>query len=105
MTALAPRFCPVGSFDSAYFFSDSMAIPGIRALASSGCRLPQDVAIVGTDNLFWGAFSIPSLTTMDLQEALFALRIADDLDAAGRGSPWSGITTRIPVTLIPRESA
>ena len=93
------------AFDAAYCYSDSVALVCLRTLQRSGFRVPADMAVIGTDNLFWGAFSLPSLTTMELNEGLFALRIADDLDAALRGSPWSRMTIRIPVSLIKRESA
>lgn len=92
-------------FDSAYFFSDAAALAGMRALLTVGVRVPADVAVIGTDNLFWGAFSVPSLTTMELNERLFARRIADDLEASFRGAPWSGAVVRLPVSLIKRESA
>jgi DNA-binding LacI/PurR family transcriptional regulator len=92
-------------FDAAYFFSDAAALAGMRALLTVGVRVPADVAVIGTDNLFWGAFSVPSLTTMELNERLFAQRIADDLEASFRGTPWSGAVVRLPVSLIKRESA
>ncbi len=102
VAACAHRF--PADFDAAYFFSDSAALAGMRALTNRGVAIPRQAAVIGTDNLFWGAFSVPSLSTMELNEKLFARRIADDLDAAGRGTPWSGLSVRIPVSLIRRES-
>ena len=66
-------------FDSYYFFNDTLAVPGMRALLKKGYRIPQDVGVIGTDNLFWGRYIYPSLTTMNLHEPVFAERIFEKI--------------------------
>lgn len=55
------------------FFADNdvLAVAAMRALSDHGVRVPEDVSIIGFDDLSMGAFSTPSLTTMHVlkQEA------------------------------------
>ncbi|MGO2542445.1 MAG: LacI family DNA-binding transcriptional regulator [Specibacter sp.] len=44
--------------------SDEMAFGVIRALHESGKRIPEDISIVGVDNIALAEFSSPSLTTV-----------------------------------------
>src|SRR6266436_6628937 len=47
-----------------YAFSDEYAVVLLGALTRLGIRVPQEVALVGTDNLPIGEFVWPSLTSM-----------------------------------------
>lgn len=47
-----------------FFCNDTMAIGGIRAFAELGIKLPEEVSIVGFDDIVPGSFSVPSLTTV-----------------------------------------
>ncbi|OUN45446.1 LacI family transcriptional regulator [Collinsella sp. An7] len=48
------------------FFADNdvLAVGAIRALTEAGVRVPEDVSIIGFDDLALGAFSTPPLTTV-----------------------------------------
>ena len=66
--------------------SDLMAVGAIGALRDAGRRVPQDVAVVGFDDLAAATMVEPALTTMRNpieQTALEALQILDD-QIAGR---------------------
>jgi len=52
------------AFDAVFGASDLIAIGAMAALASSGRRVPQDVAVVGFDGIPMGAFTRPALTTV-----------------------------------------
>ncbi|HEX2952619.1 MAG TPA: substrate-binding domain-containing protein [Bacillota bacterium] len=54
-----------GSFDVVMAFNDGMAFGVLNALQSAGIRVPQDVAVVGFDNLEVSAYSSPPLTTVN----------------------------------------
>ena len=41
-----------------------MALGAIRALHDAGLHVPEDVAVIGFDNIEDGRFMIPSLTTI-----------------------------------------
>ncbi len=50
--------------DAVFCFNDLMALGAIRALHKAGRRIPDDVAVVGFDDIEEGCFSTPSLTTI-----------------------------------------
>lgn len=52
------------SFTAVMSFNDVAAIGCIRALHDSGLRVPQDVSVVGFDDIKEAAFQTPSLTTI-----------------------------------------
>jgi LacI family transcriptional regulator len=48
-------------------YNDLMALGFIKELRALGFRLPQDVSVAGFDNVPYGEYASPSLTTVDLQ--------------------------------------
>jgi DNA-binding LacI/PurR family transcriptional regulator len=52
-------------FDAVLGLNDTLALGAMRALQVSGRRVPEDVAVMGFDDLDEAGFSIPSLTTVD----------------------------------------
>jgi LacI family transcriptional regulator len=50
--------------DAVVSANDQMAIGILRALASAGIRVPQDVAVAGFDDIFPGSLCDPPLTTV-----------------------------------------
>ncbi len=50
--------------DGVFCFTDELALGALRALADAGLRVPQDVALVGLDDIEDGRFSVPTLTTI-----------------------------------------
>lgn len=52
------------SFTAVLSFNDVAAIGCIRALHDAGLRVPQDVSVVGFDDIKEAAFQTPSLTTI-----------------------------------------
>ena len=66
-------------------FNDISAIGAIRALHEAGLRVPQDVSVVGFDDIVSAEFSVPSLTTVrqpltemgNLGASILLERIAD----------------------------
>jgi DNA-binding LacI/PurR family transcriptional regulator len=50
--------------DAVFCFNDLVALGAIRALHEAGRRVPDDVAVVGFDDLDEGRFSTPTLTTI-----------------------------------------
>jgi len=91
--------------DAVFCFNDLVALGALRTLIQRGVRIPDDVAIVGFDDIEDGRFSTPTLTTISPDKEQIA-RVAvslllDRLD--GRtGAPPQEI--RADYRLIPRES-
>ena len=55
--------------------NDLMAMGAIKRLAEAGMRVPQDVSVVGIDNIFLSAYSVPALTTLDTCPRQYGRRI------------------------------
>jgi DNA-binding LacI/PurR family transcriptional regulator len=87
----------------------------MRTLAEEGRRVPEDVAVVGFDDIEDGRFSVPSLTTIAPDKAEIARMALDCLAdrISDPGTPGrelvaghrlevrestSGVATRAPVT-------
>jgi LacI family transcriptional regulator len=89
-----------------YAFSDEYAVVLLGALTRLGIRVPQDVALVGTDNLPLGTFVWPSLTSMGFDAIDMGKRAVDMLHLLHQGLPLPEELTRplIP-QLIVRESS
>jgi len=52
------------SFSALVAFNDTTAIGAIRALHEAGLRVPEDVSVVGFDDIVSSEFHVPSLTTI-----------------------------------------
>ena len=52
-------------FDAVFGLNDTLALGAMRVLQEAGIRVPDDVAVVGFDDLDEAQYSIPSLTTVD----------------------------------------
>jgi len=58
------------SFDALFCASDLIAIGAMRALQKQGKRIPEDVAVVGFDDIPVASFSSPALTTIQQNTSL-----------------------------------
>jgi DNA-binding LacI/PurR family transcriptional regulator len=50
--------------DAVFCFTDELALGALRTLADHGLRVPEDVALVGFDDIEDGRYSVPTLTTV-----------------------------------------
>ena len=92
-------------FTALFAFNDVSAIGAMRALSESGLRIPDDVSVVGFDDILSAAFQNPSLTTVrqPLQEMgrRAAAELLNRLKSAGE-DPAGPVT--IEPTLVVRDS-
>ncbi len=51
-------------FTAIFCFNDTSAIGAMRALGEAGMRIPEDVSVIGFDDIMSAAFQRPSLTTI-----------------------------------------
>lgn len=65
-------------FDGVVAFNDSIALGAMRVLLERGVRIPEDVALIGFDDLDETRYSLPALTTIDPGRSEIA-RVAVDL--------------------------
>lgn len=89
-------------FDAIFASSDAIALGAIRALQRQGRSVPDDVSVVGYDDLQFARYGRPALTTIrqDLVKA-GNLMVSKLLNAA---SPGDLRSERLPTEVIVRES-
>jgi DNA-binding LacI/PurR family transcriptional regulator len=92
-------------FTAVFCFNDIAAIGAIRALKDAGLRVPEDVSVVGFDDIQSAAYSTPSLTTVRQPLSEMGKRGAQVLleRIANREAPYPGEIVMTP-ELIVRES-
>ncbi|SEF18758.1 LacI family DNA-binding transcriptional regulator [Jiangella alba] len=52
-------------FDGLFALNDTLALGALRALGDAGRRVPDDVAVIGFDDIDEARFSVPSLSSVD----------------------------------------
>ncbi len=88
--------------DAVIASNDVWAIELLRSMRRRQCRVPEDIAVVGFDNIDAAELSDPSLTTIDQNYAGFAAAV---IDAAIADVPGSQPARIIKPSLVIRESA
>jgi DNA-binding LacI/PurR family transcriptional regulator len=76
--------------DAVFCFNDLLALGALRALHEEGVRVPEDVAVIGWDDIEDGRYSTPTLTTISPDKHQIASLAVDFLAARlrdGRSSP------------------
>ena len=105
-----------GSFDETAVLcrNDLTAIGVMRGLRAAGCRIPEDISVVGYDDIELAAYVDPPLTTVHQSTDEMARRAVADLferldqghePAAADAEDGPGRTTLVPVELIVRGSS
>lgn len=83
--------------------NDQMALGALRAFADAGRRVPEDVAVVGFDDIVDAAEYRPPLTTVRQDFDALGARAVAALVAAIEGA--GPVAETVPATLTVRESA
>jgi DNA-binding LacI/PurR family transcriptional regulator len=89
-------------FDAIFAASDVLATAAIHAVQSSGLRVPDDVAVVGYNNIGQAAMISPGLTTIDQNIALGGEIMVNALIDKIEGKTVSGTPT--PPKVVIRDS-
>ncbi len=92
------------AFDSVFAHNDLSAAGAMQAVLDSGRRIPQDVAVVGFDDIPLAAHTQPPLTTVRQPLREMGEAAARTLLAHFEGSPLPNRPTVIPATFEVRGS-
>ena len=86
-------------FDALFCFSDSLALGALYTLGSRGISVPDEVVVMGFDDIEEGRFHIPTFSTVDhgVERASWAI-----LDILGVASTPPGAHHEVPHRLILR---
>lgn len=95
------------AFDAVFGLNDTLALGAMRALQESGLRVPDDVWVVGFDDLDEAQYSIPSLATIDPGQDWIARTAVETLLARIEVPGEQGPARRLlaDFRLVRRESA
>lgn len=95
-----------GAPDALFAFSDELALGALHTAHNRGVRVPEDVAIVGFDDIEDSQYSLPPLTTVSPDKRQIAQRalqcLADRIYSPDNEAPASDLT--IPHRLVVRSS-
>jgi DNA-binding LacI/PurR family transcriptional regulator len=84
--------------------NDMMAIGAMRAIHEAGLRIPEDIAVVGYDDMRFAAFTNPTLTTVQAPEVEVGQLAAEMLIALIQGVPLAEKCVKLSTKLVVRQS-
>ena len=90
-------------FDAVFAASDLIAIGAMHALQARGLRIPEDVAIVGFDDIPAARIATPALTTVVQDTIRAGELLVDALVRLVNGEPAE--STRLETSLVVRRSS
>lgn len=103
-TAMRDALDRLPGLDGVFAYNDLMAIGALGVLAERGLAVPDDVAVVGFDDIAVSAVLHPSLTTVGLDLARIGTEAVNCVVAMSNGEAPPAETV-IPVELVVRDSA
>jgi len=104
--AMAEQLLPqIGEIDALVCASDLLAIGAIRTFIAHHVRVPDDVAVIGWDNIVDGRYLSPSLSSVATDLDLLADRTFEALISRIQGNRDPAAVYTVPHELIIRESS
>ncbi|MDG4774941.1 LacI family DNA-binding transcriptional regulator [Solwaraspora sp. WMMD792] len=91
--------------DAVFCYSDLVALGAMHVLTSRGLRVPEDIAVIGYDDIEDGAYSNPPVSTISPDKEWIATTAVERLllRIASR-TPLPGVELRAPHRLVVRAS-
>ncbi len=90
--------------DAVFCYNDLLAVGALRTVLSRGLRVPQDIAIVGFDDIGDGRFSTPTLTSMSPNKAEIGRVAVEQLLRRLKGDTSAPVTHMVGCELRVGES-
>lgn len=84
--------------------NDDSALGVYEAAAERGLRIPEDLSVVGFDNIVESAFVDPPLTTVDQSIEGMGALAADIVLKLIQGKTWESQLNKVPTRLVIRQS-
>jgi LacI family transcriptional regulator len=91
--------------DALICYNDLIALGFMKEAQTLGFRLPADISVAGFDNIEFGRYTYPPLTTVDLQSEQMGVTGAEKLLAIIDGKPADDITTIEPRLIVRTSTA
>lgn len=84
--------------------NDVVAVGAMRAAQALGCRVPDDLSIVGFDNISLTSYLHPPLTTMDVDKISMGRLAVELLNYRAAAPKAAYVTALLHPTLVERQS-
>jgi len=84
--------------------NDTVAIGVIRAIREAGYHIPEDISIIGVDDIPFAAMTMPALTTMRISRSALGTLAVDTLRKRIKYPNWPSIHVRLSGRLVVRGS-
>ena len=86
--------------DALICYNDLMALGFMKEAANLGVSVPRDISVVGFDNIPYGKYVTPALTTVDLQSERMGASAMEKLLAVIRGEEVEPLTKIAPQLIL-----
>jgi DNA-binding LacI/PurR family transcriptional regulator len=90
--------------DAVFAFTDSIAFGVLHVLAARGVRVPEQVSVIGFDDVEAAAYAIPSLSTVSFDRRAFATAALDLLTRRIADRSAAPETVVVPHRIVERAS-
>lgn len=104
-SAMAALLARTKDFTALFSFNDVSAIGAIRALHDAGLRVPEDISVVGFDDIYGAAFHTPALTTIRQPLVKMGLLAAETLLSRIARTGETVAALQVEPELVVRESS
>ena len=84
--------------------NDTVAIGVMKAIREAGYRIPEDVSIIGVDDIPFSAMTMPALTTMRISRSELGTLAVDTLRKRIKSPNWPTMRVRVAGRLVVRGS-
>ncbi len=92
--------------DAVFAVNDLLAVGALVAAREAGLKVPEDIAIMGFDDIPLAKLMSPALTTVAQPQRLLGTRAAELLfERLGDSAAVAGRSEELPFKLVIRESA
>jgi len=86
--------------DALICYNDLMALGFMKEAGNLGLSIPRDLSVVGFDNIPYGEYVTPALTTVDLQSERMGAKAMEKLLAVIAGEPVEQLTMIAPQLIL-----
>jgi len=84
--------------------NDTVAIGVMKAIREAGYRIPEDLSIIGVDDIPFSAMTMPALTTMRISRSAMGTLAVDTLRKRIKSPNWPSMHMRLAARLVVRGS-
>jgi len=84
--------------------NDLIAMGAMSALEDSGVRVPEDVSVIGIDDIFFSFLARPPLTTISVPREQLGIKAFEALDRMLKPKRRKGMTYTLETDLVVRKS-